>query len=131
MIFFIVTTVLVVIFALLLFTLFCKSYRFYLEKKWKKAWQYFVPTILAIAILVLSVVSIGPRLFDSIDLAGGHAEIITAEFSQVRFPMTAVFANGQEYVFSPLEENLEAGKSYLIRVTPRTKYIVSAEPLER
>ncbi len=131
MIYFIVTTGLLVLLAIFLAYLFFKAYAYHKERKWKKAWQYFIPTLLALALVALTAVSVGPRLFDGIDLAGGHLDIITAELEDIRFPMTAVFSNGAEYTYSPLESKLEEGKSYLVRVTPRTHIAISFELLER
>lgn len=131
MIYFAVVTGILLLICLVLLILFFKAYGRFLHRKWTKVSQYFVPTILALAIFVISAFFLAPRCFDLIDIARGHYEVHTVQIKTLEFPQVLLTDKGERYHFSRLEIEPKQGKTYQIYLAPRTQFVVQFLLIER
>lgn len=131
MVFFILQTILTVLAAILFFVLFLRANRQYTERKWKKVWQFFLPTTLAVVTTVYTAVRVAPRLLDCMDLIRGHQVVITAYVKDITFPQTLVLQDQSKLHYSKLETKAEKEKTYQIYSLPRTKFVVRLDLIER
>ena len=122
MIYFSIVTALLFILCFVLLLLFFKAYGKFRQRKWTKARQYFIPTVLALAIFVISAFFLAPRCFDLIDIARGHYEVRTVEVSSLEFPQVLVTAEDERYYYSRAENDVQSDKTYQLYLAPRTQF---------
>lgn len=126
--FFITVTliILIIVFLLVLFILSLKRYR---ERAWTHAWQFFVPSILAVISVFLIMKFFMPYALDVVDIVRGQLNVRRVTVQRCSAMMLETVDN-EEIRYSPLEHEIEEGKQYIIYSTPRSNYIIHASKLE-
>lgn len=131
MIYFIVVTILILLLCLVLFIAFLRAFGRFQLKKWTKVRQYFIPTALSLALVLVGGFLAAPRCFDMLDIMRGHYTVETVQIKAVEFPSVLLSQKGARYAFSRLEFTPEIGKTYQIYITPRTHFVVQFLLIER
>ncbi|MBP7402500.1 MAG: hypothetical protein KBA30_07785 [Clostridia bacterium] len=96
----------------------------------RRAWIYPLPAVFALLTVMFSVFFTAPALLDAERLAIGGIQprIVTVE--QVSERWNSVVVDGRRLSFAPWAERPVAGGAYRMTIAPRSRIILSIEPVQ-
>lgn len=100
------------------------------KRKTKYPVSYFIPTVLAIVIVVYVYGITGPRLLDLSDVASQDYYSYTGEIDEISLFNNTLTVDGQEYYINPLRELPGVGEKVRIRYTRFSRYVISVEVVD-
>ncbi len=123
------TVISIILAGLLVYGLF-RSLKRNSERRWKKAWQYFLPSLAALAVIIVLLRFILPMSLDLIDLKRDKYKVETHTVEILESSVKLNLDGQEKAYYSGWETDVIEGKTYLIYRMNRTGFCLRFIPLE-
>ena len=124
-----VTIISIILAGLLVYGLF-RSLRRNNERRWKKAWQYFLPSMAALAIIIILLKFILPMSMDLIDFKRDKYTVETRTVESIESSLKLSLDGKENAYYSMWDTDVREGKTYLIYRMNRSGFCIRFIPLE-
>lgn len=108
-----------------LLVLFLRSVRLYRKERCEKAYQVYLPSLLALLLLSELIFFTSPKVLDLVAILRQNLPFVQISVSDRQsLPGQLKSSDGEIYTYSPFAERPEAGQVYHLSYTPYSKFII-------